>query len=217
MKLLLLGATGLSGRPLISEALSRSHQITIYGRNPSKLDPSLTSNTNVTIIQGNLDNETSLRSAIHGQDAVLSLLGPMPRHQPNDHVMTDSFKSIFSAMKAENVTRFVGTGVPIHLSQDKFSLALWLVQWYVRIFMPNIFRDGVGYTNVVATQKDIEWSFFRVMLANSKPKTGKVQLGYAGDGKLSFGFTRREDLAQVMLDEITERQWIKQMPYIRTS
>jgi hypothetical protein len=141
----------------------------------------------------------------------------MPRHHPNDHVMTDAFKAVFSAMKAENVTRFVGTGVPTQSPQDKFSLALWLVQWYVRIFLPNIYRDGVGYNNVVAKEKDIEWSFFRVMLANSKPKTGKVQLGYAGDGKMSFGFIRREDLAQVMLDEITERQWIKQMPYIRTS
>jgi hypothetical protein len=124
----------------------------------------------------------------------------MPRHHPNDHVMTDAFKSIFSAMKAEHVTRFVGTGVPTQVPQDKFSLALWLVQWYVRIFLPSIYRDGVGYNNVVAKEKDIE-----------------VQLGYAGDGKMSFGFIRREDLAQVMLDEITERQWIKQMPYIRTS
>jgi hypothetical protein len=131
--------------------------------------------------------------------------------------MTDAFKAIFSAMKAENVTRFVGTGIPTRVSQDKFSLSLWLAQWYVRIFMPSIYRDVRGYTSVVANEKDIEWSWFRIMVANNKPQTGKVILGYAGEKKLSFGFTRREDLAEVMLDELTERRWIREMPYIRTA
>jgi hypothetical protein len=131
--------------------------------------------------------------------------------------MTDAFKAIISAMKAENVTRFVGTGVPTRVSQDKFSLPLWLAQWYVRIFMPSIYRDLRGYTSVIANEKDIEWSWFRIMVANSKPKTGKDTLGYAGEKKLSFGFIRREDLAEVMLDELTERRWIREMPYIRTA
>jgi hypothetical protein len=83
--------------------------------------------------------------------------------------------------------------------------------------MPTIYRDVRGYTSVVANEKDIEWSWFRIMVANSRPKTGKVRLGYAGEKKLSFGFIRREDLAEVMLDELTERRWIREMPYIRTA
>jgi putative NADH-flavin reductase len=218
MKLALLGVTGPSGRVLINAALARSHQITIHARTPSKLDPSLTSNPNVTVIQGTLDDEDSLRRAFRKQDAVLSFLGPSPRHTVNDHLFTDAFKLVFSSMKAEHVTRFVGTGIPTDTEpKDQFSIALWLQSWYVWLFMRTIYRDVRGYTAVVAKEEDIEWSWFRVMIVNSRPGTGKALFGYAGDGKMSFGFIRREDLAEAMLDEITERQWVKQMPMIRTA
>ena len=34
MKLLILGATGNTGRAIVADALSRGHQVTIFARNP---------------------------------------------------------------------------------------------------------------------------------------------------------------------------------------
>src|SRR5438045_2279570 len=110
MKIAVLGGTGPSGRELISAALARSHQLTIFVRTPSKLNDSVRENPNVKIIQGTLDDENALRRTFQGQDAVISLLGPRP-WKPSQ-VLVDSYKLIFAAMKAEEVTRFVGTGTP---------------------------------------------------------------------------------------------------------
>jgi len=217
MKIVLLGATGPSGNAIIKEALARSYHITLYARTTSKLDASLKSHPNVTVVEGQLDDETLLRQTIRGHDAVISVIGPSPQ-QPHDHVITDAYKTIFAAMKAENVARFIGTGTPSYKDpKDKFQLSLWLAVSFIRIAMPWVYRDVVSYSTLVANEKDIEWSWFRLILVNDKPKTGKIVQGYSGDGNLSFGFIRREDLAEIMLDEITERRWIRQMPIIHTA
>lgn len=163
-----------------------------------------------------MTDEARLREALHGQDAVLSFLSPS-RNQQTDHVITDSFKVLFAAMKAEGVMRFVGTGTPSFKdSKDKSTWALWFAICLVRFLLPKVYRDVVSYSGVVARETEIEWSWFRLMWVNNKPKTGKTLAGYEGDGKLSFGGIRREDLAETMLDELTERKWIRQMPILRT-
>ena len=217
MKIVVLGATGNSGKAIIKEALARSHHVTLYARSPSKLDVSLKSHPNVIVLQGRMDDETALRQAFRGHDAVVSVIGPTPQ-QPHDHVITDAYKNIFSAMKAEHITRFVGTGTPSYRDpRDRFQFSLWLVVCLISVVLPWVYRDVVSYSTLVADEKDIEWSWFRLMLVNDKPKTGKVVHGYSGDGHLSFGFIRRDDLAELMLDEITERRWVRQMPIIRTA
>jgi nucleoside-diphosphate-sugar epimerase len=164
MKLALLGVTGLSGKELITDALSRGHQITIYARNPAKLDESLhSSNPNVTIIKGTVDDEDALRKAFQGQDAVLSILSPVP-NQPTDHVLTDGYKRIFPAMKAEGVYRFVGTGTPSYQHpKDKFHLGLWSLTHLLKYLLGKVWRDVVGYSSYVHGEKEIQWSWFRIM------------------------------------------------------
>ena len=82
--------------------------------------------------------------------------------------------------------------------------------------MSKVHLDTIGFTTLVAKQ-DIDWSFFRVMVCSNGERTGKVMFGYPGDGKMKFGFIRRADLAEVLLDEVTERRWVKQMPLIKTA
>jgi hypothetical protein len=216
MKIALLGATGPTGRALVPVVLEHSHQVTIFARNPSKLDASIRKNPNVTIIEGNLDDENALRRAFHGQDVVMSVLGPAPR-KPNQ-VLPNSIKTIFSAMKAENVTRFIGTGTPAYPDpKDKFSLGLAIAMAILRMVASNLYHEVRAYSATVANDKDIEWSWFRVVHLSNKPKTGKVVFGFMGDGKTSLGGIRRADLAETMVNELTDRKWIHQMPIVGTS
>lgn len=216
MKIALLGVTGPTGRVLIPEVLSRSHQVTIYARNPSKLDDSLRKNANVTIIEGTLDDNASLRRAFHGQDAIISVLKPIPR-KPNP-VIANSLKTVFAAMKAENVTRFVGVGTAVYADpKDKFSLSFWLAILILRMVASNLYYEVRDYSDTIAKEKDIEWSWIRVNHLMDKPKTGKVEFGFVADGKTSLGGIRRADLADVLIDEVTERKWIHQMPIARTA
>ena len=72
MNLLILGATGGTGRALVEQALAQGHAVTAFARNPSKVR---VQHPNLRVVKGNILDPASLEAAIHDQDAVLSALG----------------------------------------------------------------------------------------------------------------------------------------------
>lgn len=73
MKILLLGATGLLGRNVLTLLLEKKHQIVALVRNTHGIND-IHSN-NLTIIKGSLINEKDLQSAAKGCDAVINCAG----------------------------------------------------------------------------------------------------------------------------------------------
>jgi len=75
--ILLLGGTGICGLIFTRAALEAGHKLTLYVRTPSKIPADLTSNTNVSIIQGDLGDAEGLKiAAACGADIFISLAGP---------------------------------------------------------------------------------------------------------------------------------------------
>jgi putative NADH-flavin reductase len=72
MNLVILGATGGTGRALVEQALALGHTVTAFARNPAKVR---TTHPNLRVVQGDISNYESLEAAIRGHDAVLSALG----------------------------------------------------------------------------------------------------------------------------------------------
>ena len=76
MNLLVLGATGATGRQVVAQALERGHHVTAFVRNPDRLRKPLPE-----VIQGDLADPAAVENALRGRDAVLSALGTRPwRH-----------------------------------------------------------------------------------------------------------------------------------------
>jgi uncharacterized protein YbjT (DUF2867 family) len=73
MRLLILGATGGTGRALVGQARERGHEVTAFVRAPQKLGPLA---DRVTVRQGDPRSVVELRAALPGHDAVVSALGP---------------------------------------------------------------------------------------------------------------------------------------------
>lgn len=79
MNLLILGATGGTGRALVEQALELGHNVTAFARDPSKIR---VTHPNLRVVKGNILINSSLEAAIRGQDAVLSALGVRVRVAP---------------------------------------------------------------------------------------------------------------------------------------
>ena len=73
MRLLILGATGGTGRALLDQASRRGHEVTALVRSPQKLAMAPKS---VTVLRGDPLSVAELRAALPGHDAVLTALGP---------------------------------------------------------------------------------------------------------------------------------------------
>ena len=69
MKLLILGATGLTGRQLVRQALDAGHSVAALVRDPRKVTDS------IEVVQGDATNSSAVAGAVRGRDAVLSALG----------------------------------------------------------------------------------------------------------------------------------------------
>src|ERR1700716_4024607 len=73
MRLLILGATGGTGRELLSQARGRGHQGTAFVRSPQRLMPLA---DGIIVRQGDPRNVADLKAVLPDHDAVLSALGP---------------------------------------------------------------------------------------------------------------------------------------------
>jgi putative NADH-flavin reductase len=79
MNLLILGATGGTGRALVEQALEEGHTGTAFARDPAKVR---TTHQNLRIAEGDILDYDSVEAALRGQDAVLSALGIRVRVWP---------------------------------------------------------------------------------------------------------------------------------------
>ncbi len=72
MNLLILGATGGTGRAQVEQALEHGHTVTAFAREPSKVR---TTHPNLRVVKGDILDYGSVEAALQGQDAALSALG----------------------------------------------------------------------------------------------------------------------------------------------
>ena len=104
MKIVVLGATGQTGRLVVEQALMRGDQVVGYVRNPHGIAAS----PGLEIAVGQLGDKIALKAAINGADAVLVCLGTHgKRMKTSVDLMQKSVPSIIDAMKEANVPRLV--------------------------------------------------------------------------------------------------------------
>src|SRR5260370_38195694 len=71
MNLVVLGATGRTGRLVVEQALAAVHTVTALVRSPQKLTAA---NPNLRVVRGEATDQSALARALHGADAVISTL-----------------------------------------------------------------------------------------------------------------------------------------------
>jgi putative NADH-flavin reductase len=94
MHIALYGATGKSGSRILSELLSRGHQITAIVRDPAKL----ASQPGLTVVEGDVSSAEAIASKIAGIDAVVSAYAPPP--DDTDQLLPVTERSIQAAQQA---------------------------------------------------------------------------------------------------------------------
>jgi NAD(P)-dependent dehydrogenase (short-subunit alcohol dehydrogenase family) len=96
LRILIVGATGGSGRELVRQALEQGHQVTAFVRKPKKMK---IEHPNLRITKGNVGDYASLEEAMRGQSAVLCALGTKHFFYPS-RVLSNGTANILRAMKS---------------------------------------------------------------------------------------------------------------------
>src|SRR4051812_26177451 len=99
MKVLILGASGLTGRLLVTRALEQHHEVTALVRDPLKLE---VVHERLTVITGDALDKAIVLKAVAGQDVVLSAIG-RGRSLKSMDLITDATAVLIPAMLQSNV------------------------------------------------------------------------------------------------------------------
>jgi putative NADH-flavin reductase len=199
IRLLILGATGGTGRALVEQARARGHHVTALVRSPQKLGASRES---VTVRQGNPLNARELRAVLPGHDAVLSVLGPPGPGATT--IFRDSGRSLVEAMRDAGPSRLLVVSVAA-----LFEDAGLLVALFRRTLLRNIVVDAAAMEREVIGS-GLDWTIARPPRLTNGSLTRRYRVA---EGRLPRGgfSVSRADVAHFLLDELEERRHVHEI------
>jgi putative NADH-flavin reductase len=206
MKLLVLGATGPTGRLLVQQAADAGHAVTVLVR-----DPARATGLAATVVVGDATVADDVRGALRGQDAVLSTLGP---RNATDAVRSRAAAVLVAAMRESGVRRLVWISASGVADSRPQAVASSFV--FGRVILPLFLRRqyadaALAEQTIIAS--DLEWVVVRpVQLVEHRPRAAAIP-DVAG-GKLPVLKVARADVASFMLEQLTHDAWVGKLPVL---
>src|SRR5688572_10608842 len=183
MKILLLGATGFTGKSILEQGLARGHDVTALVRDPTKLgveDPKLRK------VKGDALDAASLKQALVGQDAVIDALGlgkgpqgqrggGLKRGQATTFA-SDSAKVIVEAMQASGVKRLVAMS-NVGAGSSKRHVPALVRKVIFPVFLPWLVAiiDDKDRMEPIVMKSGLEWTLARFPAIAGDEKKGKFR------------------------------------------
>lgn len=202
LRVLIIGATGGTGRELVRQALEQGHQVTALVRKPKKMK---LEHPNLRVVKGNVHDYDSVESAMRGQSAVLCALGTKRLFYPN-RVASNGTASILRAMKTCNVPRLVCES-SLGVGNSVGRLGLLFTFLVVPLILPFIFYDKVRQEKLIE-ESDTDWVIVRPGVLTNAPARGKYRHGRKVGNYLWTNRIARADVADFMLKQLTDDDYI---------
>jgi putative NADH-flavin reductase len=202
-KVLIVGATGGSGRQLVSQALERGYEVTAFVRTPSRLqqqDPRL------RVVVGDVLDYASVDAAVRGQDAVVSALGHKQFFRPT-RILSDGTRNVLRAMEAHGVRRFVGE-TALSLGNSAGRLGLLYTFFNTPVILPFYFWDKTRQERAIAASA-VDWIIVRPGALTNGARTGKYRHGRNVGSFVATVTISRADVAEFMLNQLTDNTYLK--------
>ena len=210
MNIALFGATGQTGKEFLEVALNAGHNVKALVRTPSKLDQD-PSNSNLTIIQGDVLEYNDVDETVSGTDIVVSLFGHV-KGSP-DWLQTEGTKHIVDAMKTYHVDRIIslsGGGLP-YPEKDQPGFADKMIRFIMKMAAGQILEDAKQHAEVLK-QSGLDWTIVRAPRLTNGERKGEYREGWVGvNASTSIS---RKDLADFILKEVHEHDYPQQMPFV---
>jgi putative NADH-flavin reductase len=208
VKLLILGAAGLTGRELVAQALAQGHEVTAFVRRPEKLT---VQHDRLEIVRGDVTDYTSVERAVEGKDGVLRALGsstPVRR----DPALVEGVRNVVRAMERMGVRRFVYLSfLGVREGRDRLSL---LGRYVVA---PLVMRNPAADHEVkegIIKQSRLDWTIVRPPRLTKGRRTGVYRSGERVAAESMIPTLSRGDLAEFMIRQLTDDAYSRKAPAV---
>jgi putative NADH-flavin reductase len=205
-RVLIVGATGGTGRQLVAQALERGHSVTAFARDPSTLH---VQHPQLTIVQGDVLDYGSVETAVRGHDAVLSALGHKRLFYPT-RILSEGTRNILRAMEAHTVPRFV-CETALGIGGSAGRMGLYYTLFVVPVILPFYFWDKARQERLIASSS-LEWVIVRPGALINGEKQGSLHHGRRVGSFLRTVRISRADVADFMLNQMADATYLRAAP-----
>ena len=206
MHLLIVGATGGTGRELVAQAVERGHEVTAFVRKPSRLK---VAHERLRVVQGDVLDADSLRKAAAGQQAVLCALGHKRWLYPT-RILSQGTANILSAMQHAGVRRLV-CETSLGIGDSRGRMGLYYTLFVIPFILPFYYWDKARQEAIVRAS-DLDWVIVRPGALSNGPRRGGCRHGNRIGNYLWTVGISRADTAAFMLDQVTSDDYLRAAP-----
>ena len=205
-RVLIVGATGGTGRQLVMQALERGYEVTALVRDPSRLE---IVHPRLTAIQGDVLDEGAVEAAMRGQEAVLSALGHKRFFYPT-RILSGGTRNILRSMATHGVPRLV-CETSLGIGDSAGRMGLYYTFFVIPVILPFYFWDKTRQERMIA-RSNVEWVIVRPGVLTNGGKRGRSRHGRQVGSFLVTVRIPRADVAEFMLDQLASDTYLRTAP-----
>ena len=203
MNVVLYSPTGMIGSRVLTELVSRGHNVTAIARDPSKVP----AHPGVNVVKGDIFDTADVAAKVVGADAVISAYGP---GQGDVNDLIKATRSLIAGLDKSDVKRLIfvgGAGSLLVAPGVNVIDSGHLPEEYKAIAIAH--RDALK----LLRDSDLDWTYFSPAgFIQPGERTGKFRLGTTSlitDDKGNSSISA-EDYAIALVDELEHPKHIRQ-------
>ena len=207
MRVLVLGATGGTGREIVREARESGHSVVALVRSKAKAQGL----AGAELVEGDARDGDSLARALDGCSGVISSLGTSMSPIREVTLLSTATRALVDEMARQEVRRLVcitGLGAGDSRGHGGFM--------YDRVILPlllrNVYADKDRQEDIVRSSAT-DWVLVRPTVLNDKPARGSVRAMTDLSG-VRGGTIARADVAKFVVAQLTGDEWLRRAPLI---
>ena len=201
MDILIFGASGGTGHELVKQALQNENRVIAFLRNPSKFR---TTHPDLKVIQGNVKDYAAVQEAVQPHIAVLIALGASSPFK-RDMDLIQGMRNIVKAMKLKDAQRIIYLSFAgVKDSQNQLG---YIFRHTAVPLLRKAVKDHEAKETIIK-ESSLQWTIVRPVVLTNGPHTGNFVSGEYLKPKLSKLMISRADVADFMLNQLTENSFL---------
>jgi len=192
VKVIVFGATGKTGRHVVTATLEGGHRVTAFGRSVDRLD---ISDDALETFKGDVFDRESVGRAVAGHDAAIVCLGSTGLRDKT--TLATGTRTVVDAMVEHGADRLVvlsAAGV-----DDSWKQIPWSSRLLFRTMLRNVFADHHAQEAIVK-QSPLDWTIVRAAVLKDDPATGS----YTASNTAKIIKINRADVAACLVDQLED-------------
>lgn len=215
MKILIIGATGRTGRLIVQEALKQGYDLHVLVRDQSKMT---TNSKSIKVYQGTPSHREDVAAAMQGCDLVISALSiarasdaPWSKLITPRNFISESIKNVIDVADQQNVQRFI-TISAWGVGETKKDIPIWL-KWLIKhTNMRPVYAEHESQEKLLRSSH-LRWTAVRPVALNDSKKIKRLKVSLNNVPKPSLYISRRS-VAKFIVDIAQSTEYNSKCPTI---